>query len=136
MASVRNLDLIFDTFDDIFEPRIVQQVNDYDVRIAKCEGMHTWHTHADTDEFFLVTAGQFTIHLRDDEPVVLAPGDTYVVSRGVEHCPEAAPGTQIMMFEPRGTPSTGDQGPVEGLNSTTGVTLDDLPPRPDPAASR
>jgi len=47
MASMRNLDLIFDTFDDIFEPRIVQQVNDYGVRIAKCEGIHTWHTDHD-----------------------------------------------------------------------------------------
>jgi mannose-6-phosphate isomerase-like protein (cupin superfamily) len=124
MASVRNLDTTFDTFDDIYEPRIVQQVNDYDVRIAKCEGMHTWHSHADTDEFFLVTAGQFTIHLRDVDPVVLGPGDTYVVPKGVEHCPEATSGTQIMMFEPRGTPSTGDQGPVDGLNSTTGIILE------------
>jgi mannose-6-phosphate isomerase-like protein (cupin superfamily) len=124
MASVRNLDKTFATFDDIYEPRIVQQVNDYGVRIAKCEGMHTWHSHAETDEFFLVTAGQFTIHLRDSDPVVLDPGDTYVVPKGVEHCPEAASGTQIMMFEPQGTPSTGDQGAVAGLNSTTGITVE------------
>jgi len=124
MTVVRNLDQIFASFDDVYEPRIVQQVNDYDVRIAKCDGMHTWHSHADTDEFFLVTAGQFTIHLRDADPIVLATGDTYVVPKGVEHCPEAAPGTQILMFEPQGTPSTGDQGAVEGLNSTTGITLD------------
>jgi len=124
MTAVRNLDQTFASFDDIYEPRIVQQVNDYDVRIAKCEGSHTWHSHADTDEFFLVTAGQFTIHLRDVDPVVLGPGDTYVVPKGVEHCPEAAPGTHILMFEPQGTPSTGDQGAVEGLNSTTGISVD------------
>jgi mannose-6-phosphate isomerase-like protein (cupin superfamily) len=125
MTAVRNLDQTFASFDDIYEPRIVQQVNDYDVRIAKCEGKHTWHSHAETDEFFLVTAGQFTIHLRDADPIVLGPGDTYVVPKGIEHCPEAAPGTQIMMFEPQGTPSTGDQGPVAGLNSTTGITIDE-----------
>ena len=124
MASVRNLDQIFESFDDIYEPRIVARVNEYDVRVAKCEGDHTWHSHADTDEFFLVLAGRFTINLRDTDPVVLETGDTYVVPRGVEHFPQAAPGTRILMFEPRGTPTTGDQGEVAHLRTTEGVSID------------
>jgi mannose-6-phosphate isomerase-like protein (cupin superfamily) len=91
------------------------------VRIAKVDGEHTWHSHADTDEFFLVLAGTFTIDLRDAEPVVLGPGDIYVVPRGTEHRPQAAPGTRILMFEPTGTPSTGDEGPVDHVPTATGV---------------
>jgi mannose-6-phosphate isomerase-like protein (cupin superfamily) len=49
-------------------------MNDDDVRIAECEGLHTWHSHGDTDEFFMAVAGRFTVHLRDVDSVVLAPG--------------------------------------------------------------
>ena len=119
-----NLAEAFTTFDATWEPRIVATVNDYDVRIARCEGDHTWHSHAATDEFFLCLDGQFTINLRDREPVVLRPGEVFTVPRGVEHFPQAAPGTRILMFEPRGTPSTGDEGAVDHLTTPTGVTID------------
>jgi mannose-6-phosphate isomerase-like protein (cupin superfamily) len=122
-AGVTNLDDAFAAFDDTWMPRIVAKVNDYDVRIAKVEGDHAWHVHHDTDEFFLVVSGEFTVNLRSG-PVVLRPGDTYVVPRGVEHFPQAAPGTRILMFEPTGTPNTGDE-PVDAphLQTTTGIDL-------------
>ena len=125
MSEPRNLDEVFDSFDDVWAPRIVARVNDYDVRIAKVEGDHTWHTHDDTDEFFLVLEGRFTINLRDTDPVVLGPSDTYVVPRGVEHFPQAEPGTRILMFEPNGTPTTGDRGAVAHLSTTAAVDADD-----------
>lgn len=124
MEYARNLDDDFAAFDDVWEPRIVTTVNDYDVRIARVEGDHTWHSHADTDEFFLCLEGEFTINLRDRDAVVLGPGDVYVVPRGVEHFPQATSGTRIMMFEPRGTPNTGDEGDVDHLTTTIGVPLD------------
>ena len=123
-GTKRSLDEAFDSFDAIYEPRIVATVNDYDVRVAKVEGDHTWHAHADTDEFFLCLAGEFTINLRDAEPVVLGPGELFTVPRGVEHFPQAAPGTRILMLEPSGTPSTGDQGEVDHLTTTAGVVLE------------
>lgn len=118
-----NLDDVFATFDSMWEPRIVTTVNNYDVRIARCEGEHTWHSHADTDEFFLCLFGRFTINLRDSDPVVLSPGDVFTVPRGVEHFPHADAGTRILLFEPQGTPSTGDEGDVEHLTTTTGVAI-------------
>lgn len=124
MNPPRHLDDVFATFDSTWEPRIVTTVNDYDVRVARCEGDHTWHSHADTDEFFMCLDGQFTINLRDREPVVLEPGDVFTVPRGVEHFPQAQAGTRILMFEPRGTPTTGDQGTVDHLTTTTGVPID------------
>src|ERR1044071_6533781 len=77
------------SFTDIYSPRIVTRVNDYDVRVAHAKGEHVWPVHDHTDEFFLVLDGQFTISLRDsagaERVVKLAQGDVYVVPRGTEH---------------------------------------------------
>jgi mannose-6-phosphate isomerase-like protein (cupin superfamily) len=49
------------SFDEVYSPRIVTRMNDYDVRIAHTAGEHVWHTHTGTDEFFLVLDGRFDI---------------------------------------------------------------------------
>jgi mannose-6-phosphate isomerase-like protein (cupin superfamily) len=117
------------TFDDVYSPRIVARMNDYDVRIAHALGEHLWHVHEDTDEFFLVLDGQFDVALRDAEgaetTVVLRQGDTFVVPKGTEHKP-SSPGGSILMFEPSGTVSTGDrhEGEIpDNVESTTGHAL-------------
>ena len=61
------------SFDTLWSPRIVTRVNDYDVRVAKVQGEHLWHTHDHTDEFFLVLDGELQITLRD-RTVVLRKG--------------------------------------------------------------
>jgi mannose-6-phosphate isomerase-like protein (cupin superfamily) len=118
-----NLDDAFASFDQVWLPHIVARINDYDVRIARADGDHTWHVHDDTDEFFLVLEGRFTINLRDGA-VVLGPGDIHVVPRGVEHFPQAEPGTRILMFEPTGTPNTGSGDTnAAHITTTSGVDL-------------
>lgn len=116
-------------FDDLFAPRIVAQVNDYDVRIAKVAGEFAWHAHDDTDEFFLVLDGELTIGLREadgERAVVLPRGAVFVVPRGVEHKPSSAGGASILMFEPTGTPNTGDRhDELPGhITTTVGRALD------------
>jgi mannose-6-phosphate isomerase-like protein (cupin superfamily) len=117
------------SFDDIYSPRIVTRMNDYDVRIAHAKGEHLWHTHADTDEFFLVLDGQFDIALRDadgtERTVQLRQGDVFVVPKGTEHKP-SSPGGSILMFEPSTTLTTGDwhEGEIPAnVDSTTGHEL-------------
>ena len=123
-----NLTEALASFDAVYSPRIVARMNDYDVRIAHTLGEHLWHTHADTDEFFLVLDGQFHVALRDadgrESTVVLKSGDTFVVPKGTEHKP-SSPGGSILMFEPSGTSTTGDySGDVPGhVDSTTGHEL-------------
>ncbi len=112
--TVQNLSAAFDSFTDQWQPRRLTSVNDYDVKIAKVQGEFVWHTHSDTDELFLVHAGELTIQLRDGD-VALGPGDVYVVPRGVEHCPKAEVETSIVMFELQGTVNTGD---AEGERTT------------------
>ena len=92
-----------------FEPKIVAYLNDYKVQVAKVHGEFVWHSHPETDDFFLVLDGWLTIQLRDGD-VELGPGELYIVPRGVEHCPRAEKETHILLIEPRGTVNTGDAG--------------------------
>ena len=117
------------SFADIYSPRIVGRVNDYDVRIAHAKGDHVWHVHEHTDEFFLVLKGTFHVSTRDgsgqETTVALHEGDVYVVPKGTVHKPSSA-GADILMFEPTGTSTTGDryEGEIpEHVDSTTGHDL-------------
>jgi mannose-6-phosphate isomerase-like protein (cupin superfamily) len=96
-------------FDDRWSPRIVGYLNDYKLQLVKVAGEFVWHSHPDTDDFFLVVRGHLTIQMRDRD-VELGPGELYVVPRGVEHCPRADEETHVLLIEPRGTPNTGDAG--------------------------
>lgn len=116
-------------FDDLWAPRIAAKVNDYDVRIAKVAGEFAWHRHDDTDEFFLALDGELRIALRDghgERTVTLPKGSLFVVPRGVEHKPSSTSGASILMFEPTGTPNTGDHHEQlpEYITTTAGHTLD------------
>lgn len=129
MRKPVNLDEALASFDEIYSPRIVTRMNDYDVRIAHTRGEHLWHVHEETDEFFLVLDGTFDIALRDsagaERTVNLRRGDVFVVPKGTEHKPSSAGGS-ILMFEPTGTSSTGDrhEGDIPShIHSTTGAEL-------------
>jgi mannose-6-phosphate isomerase-like protein (cupin superfamily) len=108
-ASAISLAAMLDRFTEHWQPKKIASLNDYDVKIVKVQGEFTWHTHPDTDEFFLVISGELTIQLRDGN-VTLGPGELYVVPRGVEHCPKAMVETAAMLIEPRGVINTGDAG--------------------------
>jgi mannose-6-phosphate isomerase-like protein (cupin superfamily) len=95
------------SFDEPFQPRIVGSYNDSKIMVAKIRGEFVWHSHPDTDDFFLVLDGKLTIRLRDRD-VELGPGELFVVPRGVEHCPKADDEAHIVLIEPVGTPNTGD----------------------------
>ena len=95
------------SFDEHFAPRIVGYYNGNKIAVSKASGEFVWHSHPDTDDFFLVLAGRLTIQLRDRD-VELEAGQLFVVPRGVEHCPRADEEAHILLIEPAGTPNTGD----------------------------
>jgi mannose-6-phosphate isomerase-like protein (cupin superfamily) len=112
MYEPSNLDAALASFEELWSPRIVTHMNDYDVRIAKVKGEHIWHTHDTTDEFFLVLHGELTIALRDggtERDVVLPQCSVFVVRKGTEHKPKSPDGASILMFEPTGTLTVGDR---------------------------
>jgi mannose-6-phosphate isomerase-like protein (cupin superfamily) len=94
---------------DHWQPRVVAELNDYQFKLVKIEGDFVWHSHADTDEAFIVIEGDLRIDLRDGA-VTLGPGEMYVVKRGIEHKPYAAREVHLMLIEPRGVTNTGDAG--------------------------
>jgi mannose-6-phosphate isomerase-like protein (cupin superfamily) len=96
-------------FGEYWQPKIIAQINDYDVRLVKVKGEFVWHKHDETDDFFLVLKGHLTIQLRDRD-IELAEGDVYVVPRGVEHCPRAEEEASVLLIEPSGTVNTGGTG--------------------------
>jgi mannose-6-phosphate isomerase-like protein (cupin superfamily) len=93
----------------IYTPRVVAELNDYQVKLAKIHGEFVWHQHEDTDELFLVLKGEMEILFRDGS-VRLREGELYVVPRGMEHCPRSDEECHILLLEPRGVRNTGDAG--------------------------
>ena len=101
----------FDLFSDHWSPRIIAQLNDYHVKLAKVEGSFPWHRHEETDELFMVMKGELAIDLRDENgehTILLKEGEIHVVPRGVEHAPHAKSECHILLLEPAGTVNTGD----------------------------
>jgi len=94
-------------FSEHWSPRLVARLNDYEIKLVKLQGEFVWHSHANTDELFLVTSGELTIQLRDGN-VTLGPGQLFVVPRGVEHCPLAEGEVHAVLIEPAGVVNTGD----------------------------
>jgi mannose-6-phosphate isomerase-like protein (cupin superfamily) len=94
---------------DLWSPRVVAEINDYQFKLVKVQGEFVWHTHDDTDEAFIVLEGELEIAFRDGR-VILRPGEMYVVPKGLEHITRAARESHLLVVEPRGVVNTGDAG--------------------------
>ena len=94
--------------DALWSPKIVAQVGDTQVKLAKIQGTFDWHSHESEDELFLVLEGRLKLEFRDRE-VWLEKGQLCVVPHGVEHRPVAPEEVHIMLIEPAGTRNTGDE---------------------------
>jgi len=109
MKKKVNLAAKLASFEEYFSPKIVGEINDHKLELVKVKGEFVWHSHPNTDDFFLVLAGHLTIQLRDRD-IELGPGELFVVPRGVQHCPKADDEAHVLLIEPIGTPNTGDAG--------------------------
>lgn len=94
---------------DLWSPRVVAEMNDYQFKLVKVQGEFVWHTHDDTDEAFIVLDGELEIAFRDGT-VLLRAGEMYVVPKGLEHITRAAGESHVLVVEPRGVVNTGDAG--------------------------
>lgn len=94
-------------FEGHWQPRVVGGFNGHDLMVVKFQGQFPWHTHDETDDFFLVLKGEMIMRLRDGD-ITVGPGEVFVVPKGVEHAPFAEHETHVLLIEPKGTPNTGD----------------------------
>ena len=97
----------FNLFNELWNPKVISEMNDYQFKLVKIQGDFQWHCHRHTDETFIVLTGKIKIRFRDGE-VTLNEGEMYVVPKGKEHKPYEENLSKILIIEPRGVVNTGD----------------------------
>ena len=113
-----NLAQKFSLIQDYWNPKIVGELNDSYVKLAKLKGEFIWHHHETEDELFLVVKGSLLIQLRDRD-IFLEEGEFVVIPKGVEHLPIAEEEAHVLLLEPKTTLNTGnvrDEKTVENTN--------------------
>lgn len=106
-AESFNLDAAFNAVTEHWSPRVVAQVNDQYVKVAKVLGQLIWHDHETQDELFYVVKGHLKIEYEGGRVVELPAGSMHVVPRGVQHNPVAEHECWIVLIEPADTLHTG-----------------------------
>ena len=97
--------------DDLWNPRIIGELNGQYLKLVKFKGPFTWHHHENEDELFLVVKGRFRMDYREDgreHELWIEEGEFVIVPRGVEHRPVAGEEAQVLLFEPASTLNTGN----------------------------
>jgi mannose-6-phosphate isomerase-like protein (cupin superfamily) len=96
-------------FSEHWSPKVIAQMNDYQLKLVKFQGEFVWHDHQDTDEVFIVLDGEMVIHFRDRD-VAVRRGELFVIPRGVEHKTSARAECHALLVEMAGTVNTGNAG--------------------------
>jgi mannose-6-phosphate isomerase-like protein (cupin superfamily) len=107
MNKVINFEQKFTLFSEFWTPKILAQFDNYHIKAAKMKGEFIWHSHADTDELFIVVKGILKIEFHD-KIIILNSGECYVVPKGIEHKTVADEEVHVLFFEKIGTLNTGD----------------------------
>jgi len=107
MIKVINLEDKFSKFDELWNPKIISRVDDYDVKIVKVKGELVWHDHKNEDELFYIIKGKFKIEL-EEGIIEINPGELVVIPKGKKHRPFADEETWMMVLESSKIKHTGD----------------------------
>lgn len=94
--------------DELWSPRVIAEVDDSFVKVAKVHGTLTWHSHDDEDELFYILKGVLRIEM-EDRTVELREGEAFVVPKGVRHNPVAEEECLLMLIERKSTLHTGSE---------------------------
>ena len=97
----------FSLFDEHWSPKIIGELNDQYVKLAKLKGEFVWHRHENEDELFMVMKGHLTIKLKNQD-IKLKEGQFIIIPCGTEHLPVAEEECHVMLFEPKTVINTGD----------------------------
>lgn len=108
MSNVVSPKVVAASLTEHWSPRVVAELDESFVKVAKVQGSLTWHSHEHEDELFYVLKGSLTIEM-EDKVVVLREGDAFVVPKGVRHNPVAEEECHIMLIERKSTLHTGTE---------------------------
>jgi len=107
MSNVKTPKEIASSLPELWSPRVVAEVDDAYIKVAKVQGTFDWHSHQNEDELFFVLKGSLRIE-KEDGAVTLAEGQMLVVPKGVRHRPVANDECLLMLIERESTQHTGD----------------------------
>jgi mannose-6-phosphate isomerase-like protein (cupin superfamily) len=107
---------------ELWSPRVIAEVDDSYVKVAKVQGTFGWHSHENEDELFMILKGRLRIEM-EDSAVDLGEGDVYVVPKGMRHNPIAIEECHVLLIERKSTQHTGDM-----INEKTRSIADQLRP--------
>ena len=107
-SEVLSLAQLAATLTEYWSPRVVAEIDDSYLKVAKVKGTLAWHSHDEEDELFIVLHGQLRIEM-SDRSVELGPGQAFVVPRGVRHNPIADEECHLLLFERKSTQHTGQE---------------------------
>lgn len=94
---------------ELWSPRVVAELDDSYVKVAKVHGVFGWHAHADEDELFYILDGTLVIELENAPAATLRSGDAFVVPKGVRHNPVAEEPCTLMLIERKSTLHAGGE---------------------------
>lgn len=94
-------------FDQLWSPKIIGEMNELYIKVAKLKGEFVWHHHDNEDEMFYVVKGKLVIKMRNKD-IKLEEGEFYIIPKGIEHLPVAEEEVHVMLFEPKSTLNTGN----------------------------
>jgi mannose-6-phosphate isomerase-like protein (cupin superfamily) len=107
MSIVKSPTQVAASLTELWSPRILAEVDDAYVKVAKVHGSLAWHSHEHEDELFLVLRGRLRIEM-EHESVGLGEGEMFVVPKGVRHNPVAEEECLLLLIERKSTLHTGD----------------------------
>jgi mannose-6-phosphate isomerase-like protein (cupin superfamily) len=107
MSRVVSPQQVVASLSEFWSPRIVAEVDDAYIKVAKVKGHLAWHSHDEEDELFLILKGQLRIEMEQGD-VVLNQGEMFVVPKGVRHNPIADEECHVMLIERKSTLHTGN----------------------------
>jgi mannose-6-phosphate isomerase-like protein (cupin superfamily) len=108
MLAAQNLLSAFDRVTEYWSPKVIGQVNDQLLKVAKLKGQLVWHAHDGEDELFHIVKGELRMEF-EDGVVHLREGDVLTIPKGIRHNPIAEEECWVLLIEPASTKHTGDE---------------------------
>lgn len=108
-ATQGNINELFLQIKDYFSPKVIGEVNDVFIKLAKVKGDDVpWHSHDNEDEMFFVVKGTLSMEVKDKKSLLLKEGDYFIVKRGIQHRVQSEEECWIMLVENKSTKHTGN----------------------------
>lgn len=84
---------------DTYNNTLLEVINNHALRMAVMEGEYKWHYHAHTDELFIVLEGELKIEIKDNETLLVKPGEFVKIPAQTIHKTSAIGRTVNLCFE-------------------------------------